>query len=74
MTHTRIYRSYELGLKASGKDDKIFGAGGGLLMPYCLTKRYWQHREQMAQEDLIEMCFRFNMEGVIVLMNSWCVA
>ena len=40
MTHTRIYRSYELGLKASGKDDKIFGAGGGLLMPYCLTKRY----------------------------------
>ena len=40
MTHTRIYRLYELCLKASAKDDKIFGAGGSLLMPYRLTKRY----------------------------------
>ena len=70
MTNTRIYRLYRQGLKASATGDKVFGAGGGFLMLYCLTKRRWQLREQMAQEDHIEMCFRFNMEGVKVLMNT----
>ena len=43
--------------------------GGGFLMFYCQAEHRWNLRERMAQEGLREMHFRFDMEGVKVLMN-----
>lgn len=71
MTNTRIDRWYEQGIEAGALGGKILGAGGGgFLMFYCPAEHRWQLREQMAQEGLIEMHFRFDMEGVKVLMNA----
>ena len=39
-------------------------------MFYCPAQHRRQLREQMSKEGLIEMHFRFDMEGVKVLMNA----
>ena len=71
MTNTRIDRWYEQGIEAGALGGKILGAGGGgFLMFYCPAQHRRQLREQMAKEGLIEMHFRFDMEGVKVLMNA----
>ncbi len=71
MTNTQIDRWYERGIAAGALGGKILGAGGGgFLMFYCSAEHRWNLREQMAQEGLREMHFRFDMEGVKVLMNS----
>ena len=71
MTNTRIDRWYDQGIEAGALGGKILGAGGGgFLMFYCPAQHRRQLREQMSKEGLIEMPFRFDMEGVKVLMNA----
>lgn len=70
MSNSQIDRWYEIGIEAGALGGKILGAGGGgFLMFYCPAEHRWNLRERMAQENLHEMHFRFDMEGVKVLMN-----
>jgi D-glycero-alpha-D-manno-heptose-7-phosphate kinase len=70
MSNSRIDRWYEVGMEAGALGGKILGAGGGgFLMFYCQAEHRWNLRERMTQEGLREMHFRFDMEGVKVLMN-----
>ena len=70
MSDSRIDRWYEAGMEAGALGGKILGAGGGgFLMFYCPARNRGPLRERMAGEGLREMSFRFDMEGVKVLMN-----
>lgn len=60
---------YDLGIKAGALGGKLLGAGGGgFLLFYCKD----EHKEnlRLALKDLMEVPFKFEDEGAIVIYNE----
>ena len=70
ISNSRVDRWYTAAREAGALGGKLIGAGGGgFLMLYCPNGKKGAIREAMAAEELREMPYRFDYEGVKVVVN-----
>ena len=65
----RINYLYELGMKNGAIGGKIMGAGGGGFLLFCCPENRNKVRTVMKKEELLELFFHFDMEGVKVIAD-----
>jgi len=70
MSNENIDKWYDIGLKNGALGGKIMGAGGGGFLLFCVENGFRKKlRQAMENEGLRYMDFRFDWEGVKVLVN-----
>jgi D-glycero-alpha-D-manno-heptose-7-phosphate kinase len=68
MSNERINHWYDLAMRAGAKGGKLIGAGGGGYLMFLCEERA-RLRQEMAEEGLEEVRFRFDFEGTKVIVQ-----